>query len=280
MNKTGKNKLFMTIGLCVLLMIQMVVFIIFKRDAGIALWSMFSLIVLMALGAVLFSYMNLKALKERVSSLPVTYQDVYLDAQEIIGLSSMSKGMKTDTKAAVLEIFEHAAIDNRDVEDVIDNNLKTFMNGFLDAADGQYSIKYLMSYSILLFVGYILMMKLYKITRIGFSFAAIQTEKLDVGIVFTYALIAFIFFPWLMLIMKHASINRWSGLKRIWIMVPFIIPVGLLGILIGVDTPELRAILDAEMPIFDSAFKLMIGFVVVIASIVMMKWSRKIHLRE
>ncbi|MBI9014204.1 MAG: DUF1048 domain-containing protein [Clostridiales bacterium] len=276
----GRYKLYMSLGLSVLLIVLMAIFVIAKPDAGVALWLMFGIIILFSMIAVVMNYSKLSNLKNRIDTLPETYQVVYIDAQEIIGLSAMSKTMKFETKQAILEIFEHAVIDNRDVEEVIGGDLKSFMDGFIEAAGGQYSFLYLFSYSSVLFMGYLLLMKVYKLIRDGFEISNFETENLDFGIVFTYALIAFVFFPWLMIIMKKASSEQWSGLKRSLILLPFIIPFGLMSMLIGVENNRLRGILDFELPLFNSPGAFFVGIVILIGLIILMRYAQKLHLKS
>jgi len=276
----GRYKLYMSLGLSVLLIVLMAIFVIAKPDSGVVLWSMFGLIILLSMIAVVVNYSKLNDLKNRTETLPETYQVVYIDAQEMIGLSAMSKTMKFETKQAVLEIFEHAVLDNRDVDEVIGGNLKSFMNGFIEAAGGQYSFLYLFSYSGVLFVGYLLLMKVYKLIRDGFEVSNFETENLDFGIVFTYALIAFVFFPWLMIIMKKASSEQWAGIKRSLILLPFIIPAGLMSILIGVENDRLRNTLDFELPLFNSPIAFFTGIIILIGLVVLMRYAQKVQLRS
>jgi len=275
----GRYKLYMSLGLSVLLIVLMAIFVIAKPDAGFVLWSMFCVIILLSVIAVVINYSKLNDLKNRTETLPEAYQIVYIDAQEMIGLSAMSKPMKYETKQAILEIFEHAVLDNRDVDEVIGGNLKSFMNGFIEAAGGQYSLLYLFSYSSVLFVGYLLLMKVYKLIRDGFEVSNFKTENLDFGIVFTYALIAFVFFPWMMITMKKASSEQWAGIKRSLILLPFIIPVGLMSLLIGVENENLRSILDYELPLFNSPVAFSIGVILLVGLVLLMRYSQKVELK-
>jgi len=275
----GRYKLYMSLGLSVLLIVLMAIFVIAKPDAGFVLWSMFGLIILLSIIAVAVNYSKLSDLKNRTETLPEAYQIVYIDAQEMIGLSAMSKTMKYETKQAVLEIFEHAVLDDRDVDEVIGGNLKSFMNGFIEAAGGQYSLLYLFSYSGVLFVGYLLLMKVYKLIRDGFEVSNFKTENLDLGIVFTYALISFVFFPWMMITMKKASSEQWAGIKRSLILLPFVIPVGLMSLLIGVENERLRSILDYELPLFNSPVAFSVGIIVLLGLVLLMRYSQKVELK-
>ncbi|MCH4886113.1 DUF1048 domain-containing protein [Acidaminobacter sp. JC074] len=275
MNRTGKSRVVMTILLSVLLIVQMLVFMVNKKESNMAIFLMFGLIVLLALISVFMSIYKLKELKDRISSLPESYKAVYVDAQESIDLSNLSSGMKQDIKTAVLEIFEHASMDQRDVESVIDGDLNKFLEPFISAGGGNFSILYLMAYSLSLFVGYIILMKVYKMTKIGFSLEAIESSTLDFGIVISYAIIAFVFFPWLMYLMRKASVERWSNVKRLWIICPVLLPIGILFVLIGVENDALRAFLDKELSLLDSPLKLLSAIVIFLLSLYLVKLSRK-----
>ena len=275
MNRTGKSKIIMIVSLSVLLIAQMIIFLLTKKESSTAILMMFGFIVLLALVGVALSFYQLKVLKDRISLLPEAYKTVYIDAQESVNLSNLSKGMKQDIKAAILEIFEHSALDNRDVESVINGDLNKFIEPFISAGGGNFNGLYLYSYSTSLFIGYILFMKLYKIFKFGFTVEAIEKSTLDLGIIISYAIIAFIFVPWLMYIMRKAAIERWSTVKRLWILCPIMLPIGLLFILIGIDNEAFRGFLDTEIPLLDSPMKLAFASFVFAVSIFLVKLTRK-----
>lgn len=275
MNKTGKSKIIMTVLLSVLLMAQMIIFLLTKKESSTAILLMFGFIVLLALVSAGLSFYQLKALKDRISSLPEAYKTVYIDAQESINLSNLSKGMKQDIKTAILEIFEHAALDNRDIESVINGDLNKFIEPFVSAGGGNFNVLYLFSYSISLFIGYILFMKIYKISKVGFTLEALEKSTLDLGSVISYAIIAFIFVPWLMYIMRKSAIERWSNIKRLWILGPMILPIGLLFIPIGIENEAFRVFLDTEIPLLDSPMKLTFASLAFAISIYFGKLTRK-----
>jgi DNA-binding ferritin-like protein (Dps family) len=280
MMKAGRYKLYMSTGLAILLIIQAIVFIAIRPNMTSGLWFLFSVIILLALMVVGITVVMAKKIEHRVNKLPSSYVSVYMDAQELIGLSSMNRTMKSETSAMILEIFEHAALENRLIEDVICNDLEEFMKEFITAAGGDPIPLYWFSYSSLLFIGYLLLMKVYKVVKIGnLSIEHFKTETLDVGIVLTYALIAYLFFPWLMIVMKKAAREQWLGIKRIYIMLPFIIPVGLMSLLIGVNTEPFRKFLDHPIIIFSSIYSFFIGILVFVGCIGLMKYSQKKQLK-
>lgn len=262
----GRYKLFMSIGLSITLLVVMAVFFIARPEMSSVIWLMFSLIIILSLIGVAVNYRKLKSIEKRCHNLPQNYKEAYLDAQELIGLSAMTTLMKNESKEAILEIFEHAVLDNRALGEVINHDLKTFVKGFLVEGGGN-NLTYLMTYSGMLFMGYLLLMKVYKITRVGFHMDNFKTETLDFGIVATYALIAFVFFPWLMLTMKKASSLQWKGLKRGLILLPFIIPIALFMTLVIADDHRLRMLLDQNMGIFNSPFKFLLGVLIFIVLI-------------
>lgn len=278
MNKVGQYKLFMSIGLAVLVIVLGYVFSVITHGKGI--WILFSIIVLLAMIAVAVNFMSLKLLKGKLNKLPEPYKKVYMDAQEAIGLSSMSKLQKKEVNEMILEIFEHAALDQRDINDVIDHNLEVYVNQFITIAGGKPSFLYMFSYSSFLFVIYLILIKLYKVIRPGFDLDNFKTETLDFGITATYALIAFVFFPWLMMTLKKASLERWSNKKRFLILLPFSVPFGLMALLILVRIPEVIDILDIAVPMFSSVYLFFIGVLSAIGFYLLMKYAQKKQMRK
>ena len=140
MRSSGRMKLFMLFGLCVLLVIQIAVYVLFRQGSLNVVVLLFGIIVLLAVIAVIANYYNLKKSEERVTSLPEDYRQFYIDANEAIALSSMKKVYKKDTMSMILEILEHANGDHRSLDDVIGENKDQYIEGFCllytsDAAD-------------------------------------------------------------------------------------------------------------------------------------------------
>ncbi len=239
------------------------------------------LVVLLAAIAVTVSYLNMKRIEHRVSELPEEYRRFYIDANEAIGLSSMKRSSKKYTMEMILEILEHANSDGRSISDVVGPDSEAFLNGFIQASGGQLSPLYLFGYALGNFVIYILFIKVYKVARNGsFNPTNISTETLDIGIVLTYALIAFIFLPWLLVVMQRAASRQWNGLKRIWIVLPFIIPAGLMALLIFIDTPALRRFLDQPLPLLTTLPSIIIGILLVPLSFLISGYARKRQLKK
>ena len=275
----GKYRLFMSIGVSMLLILLAVLIIALGPQMNSGLWIIYSIIVLISIAASIMIYTKIKLTEKRISNLPSEYVKVYEDAQELIGLSSMNQTMKKETSDMILEIFEHASQENRDVNEVIGDNLNEYMEEFLSASGGEPSILYWFSYSSLLFTGYLLFIKLYKVIRSGgFNMNGFETETLDLGITITYAIISFVFFPLLMITLKKAAKEHWKGIKSMVTLLPFIIPVGLLVLLMN-GNEAFRAFVDQPFPIFNSIYTFMIGIVVFIGFGFLMKYAQKRQLR-
>lgn len=273
-NNVGRNKLFMSIGISVLLIIQIFAFIKLKPGSRGVIGLMFGLIIVLAILAVAVNYAKMKQVEDRVRNLPKSYRDAYIDANEVIASGASSKSEKVRVMDMVLEIFEHANFENRDLDDVIGGNLESFLEGFVEETAGRSSALYLFSYCTVLYISYLLFMKAYKVLRTGgFSIEKLSTENLDVGLVVTYAIIAYVFFPWLNLTIQKAAREQWRGIKRLIILIPFILPFGLVSILILVDSPEFIKIIDTSVPIFSSIPSIVIGVLLLAGSAYLMRYS-------
>lgn len=279
MMKYGKYRLFMSIGLTILLILSAVLIITLGPQMNSGLWYLYSLIVLLSIGASIFIFTKVKRTEKRINRLPAEYVKMYMDAQELIGLSSMNQTMKKETSAMILEIFEHASQENRNVYEVIGGNLDEYMKEFLKASGGEPTVLYWFSYSSLLFTGYLLFIKLYKVIRVGgFNLSSFETETLDLGVTITYAIISFVFFPLLMITLKKAAKEQWNGLKSILTLVPFIIPVGLLALLMN-GNETFHEFVDQPFPIFSNIYTFILGIVVFIGFGFLMKYAQKKQLR-
>lgn len=281
MNNSGRMKLYMSIGLAVLLVVQIIIFFFLKPGTlgGVAI--IFGIIILMAVIAVYFNYNSVKQAEKRVEYLPEDYRTFYIDATEAINLSSMKRRYKRDTRHMILEILEHASADGRSLEEVVGNDRDSYISAFITASGGSLTPLYLFGYSLASFVLYLLFMKAYKVFRDGGNpLDNLATETLDVGIVLTYALIGFIFLPWLLIVMQKAAKNQWSGLKRLLIILPLSIPLGLMMMLIFVDSPALRTFLDQPLPLLSNPWQLLLGILVGVLSLVIISYARKRQLRR
>lgn len=279
MMKYGKYRLFMSIGVSILLILLAMLIITLGPRMNSGLWFLYSMIVLLSIGASIFIYSKIRRTEKRINRLPGEFVKVYVDAQELIGLSSMNQTMKNETSAMILEIFEHASQENRDVDEVIGGDLDEYLEEFLKASGGEPSALYWFSYSSLLFTGYLLFIKLYKVIRAGgFNMNGFETEPLDLGITITYAIISFVFFPLLMITLKKAARKQWKGIKSVLTLLPFIIPVTLLALLMN-GNETLREFIDQPFPIFNNIYTFILGIVVFIGFGFLMKYAQKKQLR-
>lgn len=275
MTYKGKNKLYILIGLTIVLVIQGILFLTYLPEARFSLLLMISLIIIIALLSIALSYVSLKKINERIVNLPDPYKKTYINACEIIGTSSMKSAQKKEVSNMILEIFEEANYANRSIDEVIGNNLTAYMNGFLDASGGDHTPLYLFSFSSFLYVLYLLSMKLYVVLKPGdFTLELLKSETLDFGIIFVYAIIAYAFFPWMLVTIQKAAKEQWTGVKRIQVILPFLLPFGLIAAMIFIDHPDFIAFIDQPVHIFSSIYSLGFGIILAIGLFILMKYAQ------
>jgi len=276
MSYKGKNKLFILMGLTILLIVQAILFTIFVPNQSFSIIMMTSIIIIIAIIAIFLSYISLKKINQRLVNLPEAYKKTYINANEMVGTSSMKPAQKKEVMNMILEIFEDANYANRSIEDVIDNDLESYMMGFIEASGGSYSPLYLMSYCAFLYMIYLLMIKIYKVLRPGnFTWDLLKSESLDVGIILVYAIIAFVFFPWILILINKAAKEQWRGIKRLIIVIPLIIPFGILGVLLKVNHPKFVAFIDQPIQLFSNIYSLGIGFILTLLFFLLMKFAQR-----
>jgi DNA-binding ferritin-like protein (Dps family) len=259
----------------------LILFLIFADNLEAGIVSILSAILLLSLVATFIAYISLKKTRTKLSSLPKSYQDVYIDANELTGLSTTTLRNKKEISDLILEIFEHAYLEGRKVEDVISPNLRTFMDGFIDSVGAKTTWLYLVSYSTFVYTIYLLFMKLYVVLRHGqLDMATIQTETLDFGILVLYGIIAYVFLPWILLSMQHAAKHRLTGIKQLQVALPFLISVGLVITLILIKDSKTIAILDKPIPLLTTPLSIILLFVVCLGSLVLMGYVKKYQLRK
>jgi len=278
MNYQGKNKLFMMVGLTVLLIVTLMVLVISKPESRGVLIGFSGVIIVIALIGVYITHQQVSRVKARIKRLPESYQAVYLSAHELVGTYGMLKGDKQEIMGMILEIFEHASIDGRHVDEVIDHDLAVFVDGFITEKGKRHTAWYLLSYATSLFIGYLLLMKAYKVIRTGdISMEMVQSETLDVGLVATYGLVAYIFFPWLLLIIQRSTKYQWRGIKRIQILIPFVVPLGVMMSLMLINNPEFIKVVDQPVPLFTNLWTIGIGVLLFMGSLWMIRIQQKRH---
>lgn len=280
MSSIGKMKMFLTLGLTLILIVQVVMFLLLKPEASYAL-PFFYIIVGLALLALLMNYLNLKKVEKRVKALPKDYKNFYVNANEVIAMSTMHRSQKKFTIDMILEILEHAHQDGRKLEDLVKNNPKGFIEGFVNASGGKLSYLYLLGYSTMIFVLYLFLLKGYNVFRNGDGrLADLATQPLDLGIVITYVLIAFVFFPWLLISLQKAAANQSTGLSRLKILLPLTLPIGLMAGLIVIRAPWLRTFLDQPMPIMNNVWLILFWFVVGLGGYALTRYVKRKQIRK
>jgi DNA-binding ferritin-like protein (Dps family) len=281
MSRHGKYKLFLLAGLSILLVVSSLVMFADGRNHSNDMWVILSITICLSVAVVIVVSISLKKRQARIGSLPKGYRDAFMDIQELIGLSTIRQGDKTRIAEMVLEIFEHAALKGRTVQEVTGGDLKQFLDGFFKAAGGESSLLYSLLYSSALFSGFLLSIKTYKVFRHGrFSTGALQTEVLDLGIVMTYALISFVFFPWMKSVLRKAAKEQWQGWERGRLLLPFIVPFGSMAILIGVEADLLRAFLDQPFPVLGSLYLYFLWLALLAGSLLGMNFVQKWQFRK
>jgi DNA-binding ferritin-like protein (Dps family) len=275
-NYQGKNKLFLSIGTTLLIVVALIVIFAATPDARPALLTLSGAIVLMSLISVAFAYLQYGRAKERVSKLPEDYQAAYLNIHELLGTYGMSKLDRQTILSMVIEIFEHAHLDGRAVDDVVGSNPADFVDSFANETGRSPTPGYLFGYATSLFLEFLLLIKAYKVIRTGsITLAALKSETLDVGIVATYLIIAYVFAPWLLLTVRRSARRQWRGIKKLKILIPMLIPLGLMMALIMIDNQAWRAVLDSPVAIFTSPLSLVLGFLLLAATIVFTRLNRR-----
>lgn len=269
----GKNKLVILTVLGIIFLLQVILYLILSTNIRWTELTLLILILLIAVIGVIYSLKALRKTEKRVISLPQSYQEIYLRADEIIALSGMKRNQKKETMNYILEIFEDAYINNRDVNEVIGSNLEQFVQGFIEVSGGVETVPYLLSYSTFLYVIYLLFMKLYMVVKgSGPIEDILRNETLDLGIILMYAIISYIFFPLMYVMVRRSARKGWTGLKRGLVAIPLVIPILLVVIMMFVKKPQFRAFIDNPIHIFSSYFTVLLGILIVIISFILMKF--------
>lgn len=281
MKSSGRMKLYMSMGLAIFLMVQLIVFWAVQPGKTGMVLIVFGTTVLLAVGAVSANWYAMKRIQQRVAQLPEAFRTFYIDANEAIALTSIKKIYKKDTMDMILEILEHANQEGRTLESITGGDSESFITGFVTASGGRLTPLYLFGYSLTAFMLYLFTIKLYKVFRHGTgTLEDIQLQTLDVGIVLTYALIGFVFMPWIFVVMQKAASNQWQGLKRFWVVLPLSIPLGLMALLIFIEPPALRTFLDRPLPIMGSPILMVLCLLITIAGWLIAAYARRRELQR
>ena len=268
---TGKRqKIIILISMLLALIVLFVILVLFSGSLSSAMWTIYSFIITLAVFSVGTAvYLN-HALKKKVSSLPKEYQDVYFNAQDLVILSTKSWKARKEVHRIILEVFEHAALDQRDVNEVINNDLETFVKEYLVDQPDTFNLRYILLYSTSLYLFFILLMKLYKVLRAdSISIDNFKTETLDVGITLTYLIIAYVFYPLLMYSVHFIAKKQWNDYKRFIVLIPMLIPILLMFGLIFIENESLRTFLDTEIALFSNIYAFLFGVVLFIVCMVL-----------
>jgi DNA-binding ferritin-like protein (Dps family) len=244
-------------------------------DINIGIVTLFVFIILLGVISTLVAYIGLKRNESKLENLSQPYKERYMVIQESVYLASISKTMKKEILEMVLEIFEHANLNERDVNEVI-GDTDTFINNFISKKQRHLTPMFWLTYGSTFFLGYIIFMKLYKVIRLGtLSYDAFLTESLDVGIVISYALISYVFMPWLLMTMRKVNRNRDSVFSSLKLVLPFIVPVFLFGILILTPDGKFRNFLDQPLIIFNHLEGLLLLFIAFLISLMGYKFETR-----
>lgn len=276
MNYQRNNKFFILIGLTLFLLITAIVLIAINAETRGALIIFLPMIIIIVLVSVFISVLQMNKIKERIANLPENYKAVYLDANELLGAYGMLKGDKQEIMNMILEIFEHSSLEGRDVYEVVGKDISSFVEGFVAEAGKTYSLLGLFGYSTALFIGYLLLIKIYDVIRSGtISLQALQSKPFDLGVFVTYFIIAYVCVPWLILSIQRSTKYQWRGMKRIQIMIPVFIPISLFVGLILINAPGLIKIIELPVNLFTNIWSSGIGILLLIGSLFLTRLQKK-----
>lgn len=272
----NKQKVIIMSSLFISLIILLVIFMISNNNASSGVWIIYAMIIAInsfALGSALFAS---RVLHRKIVSLPKSYQDVYMNVQDLVTLHTKSWKTRREIQNIILEVFEHAALEERDVNEVINNDIEQFVKEYLVDSTETFSIRYILLYSTSLYLFFILLMKLYKVLRADtISIDNFKNEPLDVGITLTYLIISYVFYPLLMYTVHYSAKKQLDSYKKFIVVIPMLIPILLMFGLIFIDNPGLREFLDTPTAIFSSLFTFILGIVLFIVCTVFTVYSKE-----
>lgn len=276
MNYQRNNKFFILIGLTLLLLITSIVLITIDVETRGVLIIFLPMIIIMVLISVFLSVLQINKIKEHIANLPENYKSAYLDANELLVSYGLLKVDKQEIMNMILEIFEHSSLEGRDVDEVIGKDISSFVEGFITEAGKTNLLLSLFGYSTALFIGYLLLIKAYEVIRSGtISLKTLQSGSFDLGLLVTYFIIAYICVPWLILSIQRSTKYKWRGVKRMRILIPVFIPIGIFACL--VLSNDLGIVKITEMPIhlFTNIWSVGIGILLLISSLFLTRIQKK-----
>ncbi|MFH0766656.1 MAG: DUF1048 domain-containing protein [Bacillota bacterium] len=270
----GKNRFWLLISLLVFFVILLVIFFALNATSSLIFYIIFVIGISNVIAAIIFTIIYNKKTKKRIQGLSKPYQEMYIQSQNIINSSLTNKKERKVNIEMILEIFEHACLANRDINDVVNNDIHKYIEGFILESKFKFNLYYMLTYCLFLYIVFLLSMKTYKLFReSSFSLDNFQSYPLDVGIVLTYTIISFVFFPLLLLIINGIAKKKLQGYKKIVIIIPTLIPIGLSIILIFVNNENFKSFLDQPINIFPNLFAYILGFLLAAALLVLMKFT-------
>ena len=117
----------------------------------------------------------------------------------------------------------YAAFADRSVDEVTGNDMKNFIEGFIDAAGGRSSGLYYFLYGTMTMFLYMIILKVYLFLKAGgIDFSLAETRTMNLLIIIFFACVSFIVLPWLMILIRKAASEQWTGLKRMMIRNNFV----------------------------------------------------------
>lgn len=276
MNYKGRYKFYALIALNIIFLFQLVLFLVFADKLELRIMILLLFILLLCIITTIAVWLGIKRNENKISALPTSYKNTFVDANEIIGLSTLSRQNKHIISDMVLEILEEAHIENRSIEDVISPDLETFIDGFINSMGGQTSFMYLFGYSTFVYTIYLFFMKAYLVFRHGpTSWNSFSEHTLDLGIVVMYGIIAFIFMPWMIVVMQSTAKKQLTGIKKFQVVLPFLLPLLLVTSMILIDADWFTKFMDTPFPILSTPLGIGIAILVSVGSFILMNYARK-----
>ncbi len=276
MTYKGRYKIYALITLSGLFLLQLILFSLFADDIATGVLLLMLLILAISILATVAVWLGVKKTESKINALPPSYKTSFIDANEIIGLSALSMQNKKLVSNMILEIFEEAHLNNRPLEDVVTPNLESFIDGFISSMGGQTSFIYLFGYSTFVYTLYLFFMKAYLVLRHGpTTLDSFGLYTLDLGIVILYAIIAFVFMPWMLIVMQSTAKKQVQGIKSFKVAIPFLLPVALVAALILIDADWFIEFIDRPLPILSTPLGIGLTILVSVASFVLMKVAKR-----